>query len=269
MISANCKTFSFVSWNIRGLGDDNKCPVARDALSVACPTVCCLQETKLAATSIAKARSFLPWNLTSFATRDADGSCGGILTAWDDRMLTMVSSTCSVFSLTTKFISTTTNLAFSVTNVYAPSDHALTSDFMAEMVSIAASMTGDWIVIGDFNLIRFPNEKNNANFDRGLAATFNALIHDLAWFELPLRDRLYTWTNNQEVPVLARLDRVFFNSDWNSLFPNSHLSSLPRPISDHNPIVVSAGTSIPTSPIFCFENSWLLDPLFLQTTLPG
>jgi hypothetical protein len=134
---------------------------------------------------------------------------------------------------------------------------------------MAASMTGAWIVIGDFNLIRFPNEKNNVSFDYGLAATFNALIHDLAWFELPLHDRLYTWTNNQEVPVLARLDRLFFNSNWNSLFPNSHLSSLPRPISDHNPIVVSAGTSIPTSPIFRFENSWLLDPLFLQTTLPG
>jgi hypothetical protein len=93
------------------------------------------------------------------------------------------------------------------------------------------------------------------------------MIHALAWSELPLSDRLYTWTNGQDRPVLARLDRAFFNSDWDSIFPSSALASLPRPTSDHHPLLISASTTIPNPSHFCFENSWLLDPAFLPTTL--
>jgi hypothetical protein len=136
------------------------------------------------------------------------------------------------------------------------------------MIALAPLVDGPWLSFGDYNLIRYPSEKNNHNFDRGLAAEFNSLIRDMGWFELDLRDRRYTWTNGQEVPVLARLDRAFFNTPWNSTFPTSLLASLPRPTSDHHPLVVSAVTKIPSSSQFRFENAWLLDPSFLSTTLP-
>jgi exonuclease III len=266
MISAPRKTFLITSWNIRDLGDNSKCTSARDALSVASPTVCCLQETKLACTSTAKARTFLPVPLADFATLDADGSRGGVLTAWDAQLLSLVSTSHNSYNLTTRLASTTSDIDFSVTNVYAPSDHNLTSAFATEMLSLAAAVTGPWLVIGDFNLICYPSDKNNSNFDRSLATAFNSLIRDSSWMKLPLRDRLYTWTNAREVSVLARFDRAFFNSDWDAAFPNSHLSSLPCPVSDHHPIMVSACTTIPNPSHFRFENSWLLDPLFLPST---
>jgi hypothetical protein len=131
------------------------------------------------------------------------------------------------------------------------------------MLALAAAVSGPWLVIGDFNLIPYPSDKNNANFDRSLAAAFNSLIRDSAWMELPLRDRLYIWTNTQAVPVLARLDRAFFNSDWDSAFPNSHLSSLPRPVSDHHPIMVSTGTTIPTPPTSALKTLGSLIPCSL------
>jgi hypothetical protein len=134
---------------------------------------------------------------------DADGSRGGITTAWDERSLSLSSACPKTFSLTTVFASTTTDLEFTVTNVYAPSDHGLTLSFFAEMVSLHEQVRGPWLVVGDFNLIRYPHEKNNDNFDRNLAALFNGLIRDVGWFELPLTDRLYTWSNQQENPVLA------------------------------------------------------------------
>jgi hypothetical protein len=49
-------------------------------------------------------------------------------------------------------------------------------------------------------------------------------------------------------PVLACLDRAFFNTSWNDAFPNSALSPLPHAISDHHPLVVSAATTIPNPP---------------------
>ena len=135
------------------------------------------------------------------------------------------------------------------------------------MLALAPLIRGPWVIVGDFNLIRYPFEKNNSNFDRGLAALFNSLIRDMGWFDLPLHDRHFTWTNGQASPVLAWLDRVFFNSDWNSLFPDSSLTSLSRPTSDHHPLLVRASTTIPKPSNFCFENSWLLDPFFLPSVL--
>jgi hypothetical protein len=125
-------------------------------------------------------------------------------------VLSFSSSIHRTYSLTTTLSSTTFDLSFSLTNIYAPSDHSLTAAFMAEILLLAEVITGPWLVVGDFNLIRYPHEKNNSNFDRSLATTFNSMIHELAWGELPLTDRLYTWTNRQASPVLARLDRAFF-----------------------------------------------------------
>jgi hypothetical protein len=65
-----------------------------------------------------------------------------------------------------------------------------------------------------------------------LAATFNSMIHELAWGELPLTDRLYTWTNRQASPVLARLDRVFLTPTGtrSSPTPCCPPSPVPHPI---------------------------------------
>jgi hypothetical protein len=55
------------------------------------------------------------------------------------------------------------------------------------------------------------------------------MINAMALFELPLLDRRFTWSNGQQDPILARLDRVFFNHESDVVFPDSALTSLPRP----------------------------------------
>ena len=73
---------SVMSWNIRGLGDSEKCDVVRDAIASAAPSVCCLQETKLHDITTKKARTFLPPALAaSHHFLGASGTRGGILTA--------------------------------------------------------------------------------------------------------------------------------------------------------------------------------------------
>jgi hypothetical protein len=56
-------------------------------------------------------------------------------------------------------------VTFTITNVYAPFDHDLTQDFVTEMVSLTSVVSGPWLILGDFNLIRVPSEKNNSNFN--------------------------------------------------------------------------------------------------------
>lgn len=116
---------------------------------------------------------------------------------------------------------------------------------------------GSWILIGDFNLVRSADDKNNGNFNQALAAAFNDTIQDLNISELHLKDRLFTWSNQRTTPILARLDRAFSNYEHSLVFPSATLSSLPRPTSDHTPILLTMCTSVPKTSIFRLENAWL------------
>ena len=47
LMSNRFKKICVVSWNVRGLGDPDKCAIVKDALVSAAPALICLQETKL------------------------------------------------------------------------------------------------------------------------------------------------------------------------------------------------------------------------------
>ena len=152
--------------------------------------------------------------------------------------------------------------SFSVTNVYGPCDHASKLCFLDSLRSLADSVHGPWIILGDFNLIRFPHEKSNDNFNNTEADWFNDFINTLCFQDIPLLDRLYTWANNQDHPMLCRLDRALVNLDWSNLFPDTTLSSNTQTTSDHVPIVLNASTTVPKPSIFRFNNHWLYVPSF-------
>jgi hypothetical protein len=91
----------------------------------------------------------------------------------------------------------------------------------------------------------------------------------VALLELPLTGCRFTWTSKRDDPTLARLDRVFHNVPFGSLFPSSSLRGLPRPTSDHTPLLATLSTEIPKPNNFRFENAWLLNSTFLPTVLPA
>lgn len=119
------RSFYIVSWNVSGLGDSDKCSIVRNALCDAKPLIVYHQETKLESIDIFKAKSFLPTNLAStFVLAPVDGTRGGILTAWDPALFCLQSSLLKPHTLTTSFSYNATNLDFSITNTYGPSDHS-------------------------------------------------------------------------------------------------------------------------------------------------
>ena len=263
------RTFNVFSWNTRGLGDYDKCIVVRNAIKAASPSVACLQETKLNDISCFKAKTFLPPNLaTNWFFAPCDGSRGGILTAWDHRFWSASGRIDLQYSITTTLSSTISNCDFTLTNVYAPSDHRLSNIFLAELRSLLPLVSGPWVIIGDFNLIRSADDKNNANLNRSLMDSFNLALDQISALEIPLLGRSFTWSNHQIVPVLARLDRAFVNVDHTLTFPNTSLASLPKPTSDHVPILLTMSSIIPISNIFRFENSWLHNPSFRPSVFP-
>ena len=257
-----------VFWNVRGLGDSDKCNLVRGVFSNARPAVICIQESKLDNIDAFKAKTFLPPTFSnSFVFAPADGTRGGLVTAWDPALFTIHSHFLKPFTLTTKFTCNASNLDFTVTNTYGPSDHIESIPFLQHLRDLPAIVNGPWILLGDFNLVRCPSEKNNGRINSSLATAFNDTIHDLRVGEVMLSDRLYTWSNKQPFPVLAKLDRALTNNELNQIFPMTGLTSLPQPTSDHTPLLLSLSTDLPKASHFRLENGWLRKQSFLPNVI--
>ncbi|KAJ1275668.1 hypothetical protein BS78_05G153400 [Paspalum vaginatum] len=157
---------------------------------------------------------------------------------------------------------------FTITNVYAPSDHAYTEAFLAELSDLHTCVQGPWLLVGDFNLVRGAADKNNGRVDLRLCTLFNDTLHEIGVQELPLLDCQFTWSNMRESPTLARLDRAFINNEYSTAYPSANLTSTTRTTSDHKPLLVSFSSTVPKSNIFRFENAWLKNTSFLPAVLP-
>lgn len=75
--------------------------------------------------------------------------------------------------------STTSDLHFTVTNVYGPADHALTDQFLSDLHNVATTSTDLSFLIRDFNLTHVPSNKNTPSFNACLASRFNQAIDAL------------------------------------------------------------------------------------------
>lgn len=93
--------------------------------------------------------------------------------------------------------------------------------------------------MGDFNLIRGPENRNKPGGDVSEMLLFNEAISALGLVELPLIGRKYTWTNKQDNPLLERLDWFFTTNSWTLSYPKSSVSTMPMETSDHAPCLIN------------------------------
>ena len=114
----------------------------------------------------------------------------------------------------------------------------------------------------NFNYIRYPHNRNRSGSSWQGMYSFNEAINKLALIEIPLKGRNFTWSNMQDAPLLERIDQCFTSEHWTLTYPSTMALPLARTTSDHVPIVIKIGTSIPRSKIFRFENYGLKHPQF-------
>jgi hypothetical protein len=80
-------------------------------------------------------------------------------------------------------------------------------------------MKPEWLILGDFNMIRRAREKNKGSINRRVMRQFNHTIDYLQLLELDLNGKLYTWSNEQDVPMMTRIDRFLATTEWHDFFP--------------------------------------------------
>jgi hypothetical protein len=150
------------------------------------------------------------------------------------------------------------NFSWKLIVVYGPAYDDKKVEFIDELYSILTGWQGPVMIGGDFNLCRQASDKSNGRIKQGFADCFNDWINRWGLIELNSTNRKYTWSNNQVTPVLAKLDRIFVSTDWEGAFPLARVSSLPKGISDHTPLLIDTGSNVSFGKKkFRFEKWWL------------
>lgn len=72
--------------------------------------------------------------------------------------------------------------------------------------SVDIDQEEDWIILGDFNMYRYPENRNMPGADIANMFMFNNIISFLGLIEIPLHGRKFTWSNMQTPPLLEKLD---------------------------------------------------------------
>jgi hypothetical protein len=132
--------------------------------------------------------------------------------------------------------------------------------FLAEIANTCSKENLPFLIGGDFNIMRKPEDKSSGVFDHKWPSLFNAVIESLDLREIVMTGRQYTWAGSGDNPTYEKLDRVLASTEWEAHFPLTRVEARDQNISDHTPLVVSRGTSTHQSGTrpFRFERGWLL-----------
>lgn len=155
--------------------------------------------------------------------------------------------------------------AFQLTFVYAKCSIQERQVLWRSLLAMHSTLTGPWLVAGDFNCIMATDEKLGGN-PPSLAAMsdFIDCSSDCGLIDAGFLGSKYTWHNNRSGSngIWARLDRVLVNSEWQNSFPIS-VEHLSREASDHAPLLVKLFQRAKFKSRFCFQKMWTLHEKFM------
>ncbi|XP_073283696.1 uncharacterized protein, partial [Primulina huaijiensis] len=146
--------------------------------------------------------------------------------------------------------------------VYARCDYIERRDLWSSLLHVKPIL-GPWLVGGDFNVVRDASECLGTRGGRLLPMEeFNTFIMDSGLIDAGFEGSSFTWTNKT---IWKRLDRVMVSVDWGDHFSSIRVEHLPRTVSDHCPLFVTAPVFARGPSSFRFQRMWLRHHGFLQT----
>lgn len=248
------RTINILVWNIRGINSQAKWDALRDKISKSAPSIICLQETKHENFEYSYIRKFCPRHLNHFQFVPSEGASGGLIVIWNANLFTGTLVDSNRIVVTIHFVSTISNQSFHLSNIYGPSNLVDKAAFIFWLYHFDCANFEDWIVAGDFHLIRSSEDRNKPGANVNDIMAFNDLLQHLDLVNIPFQGRNFTWSNVQDDLLLEKLDWVFTSPSWTLSYPNTSMQVLGGPIFDHSPFVIKIGTMIPQAFLFRFEN---------------
>ena len=146
------------SWNVRGLNGGEKRKLIKSVIRSQKVDLVCFLETKMQEMLEKVVKSLGVGRFLNWDTVDAREVSGGILLFWDNRVLDLLELEQGGFSIFGRFKSLEDGFVWVFTGVYGLLGSEK-KDFWDELGAIRGLWDDPWCVGGDFNSVRFPEER--------------------------------------------------------------------------------------------------------------
>jgi hypothetical protein len=140
--------------------------------------------------------------------RVAQLSSGGTIIIWQSNRFDGHVIFHNNYVMSVEFQSSLSGAIWVLANVYAPTSEGKT-EFLNWLHDYVMPDETDWLLVGDFNLIRRPSDHNRPGGNVHEMFWFNEVICYLRLEELSLQGNRFTWSNKQTSSLLERLDWFF------------------------------------------------------------
>ncbi|XP_034692384.1 uncharacterized protein LOC117919321 [Vitis riparia] len=197
-------------------------------------------------------RRFLDWGAMG-----AHGAARGILICWDKRTLEVLEMEVGQFSISCRFRNVEDGIVWIFTGVYGPFSKEEKEILWEELEAIRDIWDDPWCLRGDFNVTLSQWERSNQGRLTGAMRRFAQVVDELELLDLSLQGGVFSWSGDRNNQSWARLDRFLVTQNWLDHFSGVVQSRLPRPTSDHFPILLKGGGLRRGPSPFRFENMWL------------
>jgi endonuclease/exonuclease/phosphatase family metal-dependent hydrolase len=135
----------------------------------------------------------------------------------------------------------------------APRTTLIKRPFLMELRALKHLVNPAWLILGDFNLIYLDQDKNNGHLNRRTMPRFLRTLNHLEVYEIPLIGKQYLWSNEQNNPILTRIDRAFCTLQWEEIHLDPVLQAQSSLTSDHCPLLLTMQDQILGPSSFRFE----------------
>ena len=205
------------------------------------PDLVCLFEIKVKEISMQMVKSVGVGRFLNWALVDARGATGGLLFFWDNRVLENLEVESGGYSISVRFRNCADGFFWIFFGVYGPMMGNEKEDLWEELGAIRGLWEDPWCIGGDFNVVRFPEERRNAPRLTTEMRRFSEVIGEPGLRDFPLTGGPFTWIGGLNSQAASRLDRFLILDQWEDHFSAITQSAVPRLVSGHSPIVLEAG----------------------------
>lgn len=152
----NNRNWIILCWNVRGVNSDKKWNAIKDRILDSHYDVLCLQETKREHFDDQFMRNICPPAFDKYVYLPSGGSIIVWKSTYFQGNLVFENS----YAQSIEFFFLHDNAHWVLTNIYAPCTHPAKREFLHWFKNINMPDTVYWIVVGDFNLCRSPDDRN-------------------------------------------------------------------------------------------------------------
>ncbi|GKV32708.1 hypothetical protein SLEP1_g41295 [Rubroshorea leprosula] len=226
-----------LSFNVRGLGGILKKKEVGKLVKAERPDFLFLQETKLEKADGNLCRML--WNSDGFdwVMKGSSGASGGMVCVWDKLQFTKKEEFVGDGFLGVVGEWGVSKLQCYFVNVYASNDKRKKVEVWEELQKVIIEKGGRWLLAGDFNAVRYLEEKRGRTGENVEMRDFNAFIETTGLVDIRLANRRFTWYRS-DGSSMSRLDRVLMTEEMFNMGGEWVQHGLRRTISDHCAIII-------------------------------